>query len=88
MIKESGNRVAILTKGKHISFDKQSKKVILKDIDINNIASWKDGILFFLFEGKKTQDGSHYIVIKNFGFNPNKMSKDRYQTNNNQCRNY
>ena len=40
-------QLAILTKGKHISFDKQSKKVILKDIDINNIASWKDGILFF-----------------------------------------
>ncbi|RBQ31741.1 siderophore-interacting protein [Arcobacter sp. FW59] len=39
--------LAILTKGKHISFDKQSGKVVLKDIDVRNIASWKDGILFF-----------------------------------------
>ena len=69
-------QLAILTKGKHISFDKQSKKVILKDIDINNIASWKDGILFFYFfslekainEFKKYQDINITIQkdIKNY----------------------
>lgn len=40
-------QLAILTQGKHISFDKQSSKTVLKDIDIKNIASWKDGVLFF-----------------------------------------
>lgn len=69
-------QLAILTKGKHISFDKQSKKVILKDIDINNIASWKDGILFFqdyslekaINEFKKYQDINITIQkdIKNY----------------------
>ncbi|MCT7911243.1 FecR domain-containing protein [Arcobacter lacus] len=39
--------LAILTEGKHISFDKQNSKVRLKDIDIKTIASWKDGVLFF-----------------------------------------
>ena len=39
--------LAILTSGKRISFDKENNKIILKDIDIKNIASWKDGILFF-----------------------------------------
>ena len=69
-------QLAILTKGKHISFDKQSKKVILKELDTNSIASWKDGILFFqdyslekaINEFKKYQDINITIQkdIKNY----------------------
>lgn len=39
--------IAVLTQGKHISFDKQNNKYQLKNIDIENIASWKNGILYF-----------------------------------------
>lgn len=39
--------IAVLTQGKHISFDKENSKYQLKDIDIENIASWKNGILYF-----------------------------------------
>lgn len=52
-------QLAILTQGKHLSFDKQSSFIVLKDIDIRNIASWKDGILFF-------QDNSLKSAINEF----------------------
>lgn len=39
--------IAVLTQGKHISFDKENNKYQLKNIDIENIASWKNGILYF-----------------------------------------
>ncbi|BAK73778.1 FecR family protein [Arcobacter sp. L] len=39
--------IAVLTQGKHISFDKENTKYQLKNIDIENIASWKNGILYF-----------------------------------------
>lgn len=39
--------LAILTQGKHLAFDKQNNKYKIKDIDVKNIASWKDGIIVF-----------------------------------------
>ncbi|RBQ27144.1 FecR family protein [Arcobacter sp. CECT 9188] len=68
--------LAVLTNGKHISFDKQNGKVVLKDIDVRSIASWKDGVLFFqdytlekaIDEFKKYQDVNVLIQkdIKNY----------------------
>lgn len=51
--------IAVLTQGKHISFDKQNSKYELKNIDIENIASWKNGILYF-------QDESLHDAINEF----------------------
>lgn len=39
--------LAFLTKAKHLDFDKKNEKLLIKNIDIKNISSWKDGILFF-----------------------------------------
>lgn len=68
--------LAVLTNGKHISFDKLNGKMILKDIDVRSIASWKDGVLFFqdytlekaIDEFKKYQDVNVLIQkdIKNY----------------------